>query len=150
MAKNCSLDLVFGTLLTTTSAILGPDPTVSTEYGGFSSSLNIFLVIVMDAGGGKSIVFMTDRLQDLHGSKLELESYTSAGLQRHMADTSGYALLTSDEGQTTFSIEIEKLKSKHCIMLYTTPPSPHHTNPTPPTPPNTHTPNSNKNDNVPI
>ena len=44
-----------------------------------------------------------DDFKRLHGSDLNLENYTSAGLQRHQEESSGYGIVTSDEGHKIFT-----------------------------------------------
>ena len=81
-AKNCSRELVFGSLLTLTAAISVPGVTVATR--------NISPIIhVMDPGAGKSNVCarvikpVLDDFKRMDCSELNLENYTSVGLQRH-------------------------------------------------------------------
>ena len=96
---------MFGSLLTLTSAISGPKVTVATINRSFVSPINHFIISVMDPGGGKSNVFarvvkpVTEDFKRSHGSDLNLENYTSAGMQRHQEDSEGYGIVTSDEGK---------------------------------------------------
>ena len=114
------MDLVYTALLSVTASILGPDVCVSTRNGTMETSLNLFLLTIMDAGGGKSTVFtkvvkpMLTRFEEIHGHRLEIETYTHAGLQSHMNDGNGYALLTSDEGHRLLSqLRQKELKGKN-------------------------------------
>ena len=108
-AKNCSKELVFGALITLTAAVSGPGVTVATRNRNYVSPINHFLISVMDPGGGKSNVFarvikpVLDEFKRMHGSELNLENYTSAGLQRHQEESSGYGIVTSDEGHKIFT-----------------------------------------------
>ena len=104
-----SKKLVFGALLTLTAAILGPGVTVAMRNRNYISPINHFLISIVDRGGGKSNVFarvikpVLEEFQRRHGSELNLENYTNAGLQRHQQESSGYGIVTSDEGHNIFT-----------------------------------------------
>ena len=108
-AKNCSRELVFGSLLTLTAAISGPGVKVCTRNRNYVSPVNHFLISIMDPGGGKSNVFarvikpVLDDFKSAHGNEPNLENYTSAGLQRHQEESSGYRIVTLDEGHKIFT-----------------------------------------------
>ena len=120
-AKNCSKELVFVSLLTLTSAISGPKVTVATRNRSFVSPINHFIISVMDPGGGKSNVFarvlkpVMEDFKRSHGSELNLENYTTAGMQRHQEESEGYGIVTSDEGQKILTQIRQKEQKGNCF-----------------------------------
>ena len=126
-AKNCSRELVSGSLLTLTAAISAPGIKVARRNRNNVSPINHFLISVMDQGGFKSNVFarvikaVLDDFERAHGNDLNLKNYTSAGLQRHQEESCAYGIVTSDEGHKIFT-QIRQMEQKgiyiNLMMLY--------------------------------
>lgn len=108
-ATNCSKSLVLSSVIALASALCGPNTKVTTRDGSFSNSLNTFLIAVCDPGGGKSNTFdrviqpVLDNTCKRHGLNLQIESYTTAGIQAHQISNKGYGLITGDEGHRFLS-----------------------------------------------
>ena len=108
-ATNCSKLLVLPSLISMTAALCGPNSQVSTRGGEFTNSLNEYLIAVCDPGGGKSNTYsrvvqpVLDHIQQKHRIQIQLENYTTAGIQKHQIDNKGYGLITGDEGHRFLS-----------------------------------------------
>ena len=59
------------------------------QQGAFRTPLNTFLLSVCDPGGRKSSTY---------NKVMNIEKYTTAGIQNPQIKTNGYGLITSDEG----------------------------------------------------
>ncbi|XP_045161986.2 uncharacterized protein LOC123526803 [Mercenaria mercenaria] len=108
-ATNCSKFLVLPSILSLTATLCGPKSDVSTRGGEFSNALNEYLIAVCDPGGGKSNTYsrvvqpVIDHMYRRHMLHIQLENYTSAGIQKHQTDNKGYGIITGDEGHRFMS-----------------------------------------------
>ena len=118
-ATNCSKVLVLPSIVGLTSTMCGPNSMVSTRSGEFSNSLNQFLIAVCDPGGGKSNTYgrviqpVLDAMKRKNQLNIQLENYTSAGIQKHQVDNKGYGFITGDEGHRfVSSINMKQTKGE--------------------------------------
>jgi len=108
-AYNCSLPVSIGTLLPLVACLAGPNTKLEWTQNMYSP-LNLYFINVLKSGGGKSNVFKYIVEESIRAiaedseaegemmSQLIIQSYTSAGIQRHLADMNGYGILCTDEG----------------------------------------------------
>ena len=76
------------------------------------------MIAVCDPGGGKTNTYdrvIAPVIESITstGKNVQLESYTTAGIQKHQIDTKGYGLITGDEGHRFMSsINQKQLKGE--------------------------------------
>ena len=103
-ARNCSVNLTMGCLLSLVPALCGPNTKVQTNDGSFQSPINTYLIAVCDPGGGKTNTFnhvLEPVFEDFLEKKkvpLNIETYTLPGVQKHQLESDGRGLICSDEG----------------------------------------------------
>ena len=103
-AYSCPIGVSFPTTLALVAAICGPETRMEIREDNFIVPLNLYNFIVSTPGGGKSVAYSKivepclDMIQEEVGYSIQVESYTSAGLQRLHAESEGRAILVSDEG----------------------------------------------------
>lgn len=101
---NCPITIAMGSVLPLIACLCGPECSMEVRGSTYRVPLNTYSIIVSAPGGGKSVSFdkivsPTARLiEEKHQVKIMIESYSSAGLQRHQTENAGRAILTSDEG----------------------------------------------------
>lgn len=124
-STNCSKTLVTASLLSMVAVLCGPNSKVNVEGSGFSSVLNQYFIAVCAPGGGKSTTFYKtidpamDKLKEKHGINVKLETYTTAGLQKHQVENQGYGLITGDEGHrflTSVNVKQSKGESERSLL----------------------------------
>ena len=108
-AYNCPMTNCVGCIFPLVAAICGPDTKVQVIADHYKIPLNTYLMLITAPGGGKSVLWKHIIEQTADGIKAEddtsilVESYSTAGLQRHQQENNGRILLTSDEGQRILS-----------------------------------------------
>ena len=102
-ASRCPISISAACLLPMTSALCGPECRIIGR-GAHHSPLNLYTMAVCDPGGGKTSTFenvvapVVEVIFEQKHFHLSIETYTTAGIHRHQADSGGYGLITSDEG----------------------------------------------------
>ncbi|CAG2186299.1 RAD54 [Mytilus edulis] len=108
-ATNCSRSLVLSSVLSLTSTLCGPNTKVTVGDNSYSTVLNQYIVAVCAPGGGKTNTYykvidpVVEKIKEKHGIAIQLEAYTTAGLQKHQLNNQGYGIITCDEGHRFLS-----------------------------------------------
>lgn len=109
-----------------TSALLAPNTRIKGQSNGFTNSTNLYMLAVCDPGAGKSITYenvIEPVMNNILEKKVSIESYTTAGLQRHQIASEDVGLITTDEGHRFLaSVNAKQLKgeserSYFCIKI---------------------------------
>ena len=117
MSTNCSKDMIFPALISLTSAICGPNTTVSSNDESFVNPLNTYNFVISVPGGGKSNTYnrvvepVLEYVANTTGKKIALETYTTAGIHNHQNQSGGYGIITGDEGERFLTSIASKQKN---------------------------------------
>lgn len=96
---NAPMDFSMMTLLSLTSCIAGSG-TRMIGNDAFESVLNQFMILIADTGAGKSPVYdhiirpAVEAVSECSGINIQVNAYTSPGLQRRNEDNEGYVFVT--------------------------------------------------------
>lgn len=102
--RNCSIPLTMSCLLSIIPVMCGPNTSISTSDGSFTTSLNMFIMSVCDPGGGKTnthnnvLLPILEEYEKRNAMSLHIENYTIPGIQVHQKENNGYGIISTDEG----------------------------------------------------
>ncbi len=98
-----------GTLITTTSAVMGPNTRIQIRKG-YDLMPNIYAIIVGDTGTGKTPIFkrfcssVVSAIEATEGiAKFRINEFTRAGLLKSLNNQRGFGFISSDEFCSKFS-----------------------------------------------
>lgn len=116
--SSCPVTLSMGSLLPLVSSFAGPSTRIKV-HSEMLIPLNCYSMCIAPSSATFANIInpVAEKYSELTGKSLILENYTTAGIQRHQQTTSGYGLITSDEGSRILSsINAKQARSEGALL----------------------------------